>query len=523
MNVQASREAGFTIAELVIGLTVMAIVILSVFGLFISLVHSTVIAKKKAAATTLATNQMEYLKSLPYDSLAVVGGSIYIPSPLPATSSTKVNGISYTTTTSINFVDEAFDGCADYPNLQLKMQYCRNYPAPPGAPNPDTNPQDYKIIHVSVADVSGRKLAEVDSTVSARVAETNSTTGALFVSVIDNNGNPVQGATVNISNPTLVPVVALSDSTDSNGISIFYGLNPDTTGNDYLITASKPGYSTLSTLKPAGSLQPNYASQNIFTQLSSYVTLTIKLQGNPSLLIETTDVNGSPLANVKAYVKGGYKKYSDSTDTQYYFDNLSPSDNRPVTDSSGLATINNLVPGDYIFCGDEGATSCSVGGTTYYLVAAVPSVGSNSLNPINVPIFDSSSPPATTFPYGGQNYLQKVRLMLSTFSNFPRVFNISPYEVSLSGGSINNFSFSLAGQNLPCDASPASCSTTVRVTKDTNVYSASCTGDSAGTTVNCTIDLTGISVGVGSISVIANGHTLSLPTSPFLGGINVTP
>lgn len=67
-------EAGFTLVELSISLFVMSLVIVAFFGLFISLVRSTVIAKRRAVANTLATNQMEYLKSLPYDSLAVVGG-----------------------------------------------------------------------------------------------------------------------------------------------------------------------------------------------------------------------------------------------------------------------------------------------------------------------------------------------------------------------------------------------------------------------------------------------------------------
>ena len=78
-------QAGATIVELVIAMAVLAAVLVSVLGLFASLVQSTYIARTKAIAVTLATNQMEYLKSLPYDSLAVAGGSIYSANPLPAT------------------------------------------------------------------------------------------------------------------------------------------------------------------------------------------------------------------------------------------------------------------------------------------------------------------------------------------------------------------------------------------------------------------------------------------------------
>lgn len=71
-------QAGFTLVELTVSLVVMSMMIVALFGLFISLVRSTVIAKRRAVASSLATNQMEYLKSLPYDSLAVVGAALLL-------------------------------------------------------------------------------------------------------------------------------------------------------------------------------------------------------------------------------------------------------------------------------------------------------------------------------------------------------------------------------------------------------------------------------------------------------------
>jgi len=342
----------------------------------------------------------------------------------------------------------------------------------------------------------------------------------LFVSVIDNNGNPVSGATVGVVNSVVGPV-NVSDATDENGIAIFYGLPVDTANYDYVITASDSGYSTLNTIAPSGALQPTYPSQKIFSQASSYVTLTIKQQGPDSLLVETTDTSGNPLANVKVYAKGGYKKYTATADTSYYFDNMSPSDTRPTTDASGLAAISNLVPGAYIFCGDLGATNCKIGNTIYYLVAAVPYSGNNSFNPISVPIYDPSSPPTTTFAYNGHNYYQKVRLILSASSSFPRISTLSPDDASLSGGTINNFGFQITGTNLPCSSTPASCGTTVKFTQGSNNFTASCTG-TTGATLNCTVNLTGAVVGNVKLSITANGFTLNLPDSPLIGGLNVT-
>ncbi|MDB5181632.1 MAG: hypothetical protein JWP13_395 [Candidatus Saccharibacteria bacterium] len=516
-------EGGFTVVELAIGMTVFAMVALSFLGLFTALVDSSIVAKQKAVASTLATNQMEYLKSLPYDNLAVANGSIEAASPLPASTTKKVDGATYTIQTSINYVDDAFDGCGSYPNTALRDLYCRNQPAPSGAPVPDTNAKDYKIVNVKVKGPGNRKLAEVDTHIAARVAETASTTGALFVKVVDGAGNPISGSTIQLVNTTVTPNINRTDSSDSNGIAIFYGLTVDTNNFDYKITASKSGYSTLSTIVPSGSLQPTYPNQKVLTQQSSYVTLTIKPQGQNSLVVETTSTSGTPIANARVYIKGGYKRYTATTDTTYYYDNMTPSDARPTTDASGLAAITNLVPGAYIFCGNAGATSCTVDGTTYYLAAAVPYSGVNPFNPVTVPTYDAASPPATTFSYNGLNYLQKVRLLLTTSSTFPRITAMSPSQVSLASDPITNFAFTITGVNLPCTTSAASCGTTVSVAQGANNYAASCTGSSAGTQLSCHINLTGITVGSTRMTITSGGNTLALPDSPMIGGFIVTP
>lgn len=515
-------QDGFTIVELAVGVAVLGILAVSVLGLFSSMVNSALLAKRKAVALTLATGQMEYLKSLPYNSLAVAGGSIYSASPLPATNTQTINGVLYTIKTDISYVDDAFDGCGSYPNQTLKQTYCRNYPPPSGAPATDQNAADYKIAHVAVYAPSTKKLAEVDTQISARVAETASTTGALFVTVVDDAGTPISGATVQVTNTTLTPNVNLSDSSDSNGIAIFYGLVPDSNGYDYVVSASSNGYSSLTTIAPSGPLQPTYPSQQIFTQLSSFVTLTLKPQGANSLLVETTDINGNPLSNVKVYAKGGYKKYTATTDTSYYYDNFSPADTRPTTNGSGLATISNLVPGSYIFCGDAGATSCTIGGTTYYLAAAIPYSGGNSFNPVSIPTYLASSPPTTVFSYNSLDYLQKVRLMLTTSSSFPRITSLTPDDASTASG-LSNVTFQVDGANLPCDSVAANCDTTVRLTQGANNYTATCTGTSAGLQLSCSVNLSVASIGSTQLIVIANGQTFNAPGSPLLGGLNVTP
>jgi len=517
------NQAGYTLVELMVVIVVLAALSLGTFTLFISLLHSAVVTQRQAVASTLATNQMEYLKSLPYDNLAVAGGSIVSTNTIPASFTKKVNGETYTITTSVNYVDDAYDGCGSYPTQALKIAYCRNYPAPASAPVTDANPADYKNASVVVIDKANLHLATLDSHIAALVAETSSNTGALFIKVIDDSGQPISGATVNVANSNVVPAVNATDSSDGNGIVVLYDLPPSTTGYRYQISASNNGYSSLTTIAPSGSLQPTYSSQNLISQSSSYVTLTLKPQGQNSLIVETTDLNGSALGNAKIYIKGGYKKYSATSDTSHYYDNINSGDTRPTTNAGGFTTLSNLVPGSYIFCGDTGATSCNVGGITYYLAAAVPYGGVNSLLPIIVPTYLASNPPATTFDYGGVNYLQKVRLMLTTNSSFPRIKTLTPYDVSIAGGTLSNFAFTITGANLPCSSSAASCTTKVKLTQGANIYNASCTGSSAGLQLNCNVNLTGVTTGNLDLTITVGGNVLSLPASPLLGGLNVTP
>ncbi len=507
MTKRRAGESGFTLVELTVSMVIISIVVVAFFGLFISLVRSTVIAKRRAVALTLATNQMEYLKSLPYDSLAVQGGSIIASSYIPATSNKTVNGVRYTTTTSISYADDAYDGCGAYPTLAIKQQYCRNYPPPGGAPATDTNAADYKVAGVIVSDASGARLATVDTQISARVSETASTTGALFVTVTDPSGTPVSGATVNVTNATTTPAVGVADSTDSNGISIFYGLPPDT-GKDYVITTTKSGYSSLTTIGISGSLQPTYPKQAILSQQASYVTLVIGRMSSNSLVLETTDISGSPLGSVNVSIKGGYKNYTSSSDTTYYYNGSS------TTDAGGLAGVTNLAPiNSYRFCGDDGSSNCRVGGTTYYLAAAIPYTGSNPLNPIGVPEYDSSNPPATLYSYGGSEYVQKVRLMLTTNANFPRVFSLTPSSVSLSGGGLSAANVTIGGVNL-------SGATATFTQGSTTFTGSSCT--TSATQLSCEYDFTALVAGEAQLSVSNGSGTLILPTTPK-GGLNVAP
>ncbi len=515
-----NSQSGFTLVELVIGLTVLSIVVLSFFGLFTSLVNSAVVAKQKAVANSLASNQIEYLKSLPYDNLAVSGGSIIAPSYIPASRTQKIDGANYTIITSINYIDDAFDGC-------LVLALCRNKPVPASITLPDNNPADYKIAHVDVKSRSGTVLAAMDTQISSKVAETSSSTGALVVTVVDDKGNPISGANVNVFNNTITPNTNANDTSDSNGVAIFYNLKPDSNAFDYKLTASKNGFSTLVTIVPSGSLTPTFSSQKILSQKPSMLTMVIKPMTSNSLIAEALDKSGSPLANLKLYAKGGYKKYSDPKNTEYYFDNFTPTDSRTSTNATGLAAFNDLVPGPYYFCGDNQNLNCKIGTTTYYLVAAIPYAGISSYSPVNVPTYDSTSPPSPLFNYSSQDYIQKVRLIFSNSSSAVRIFAFTPQELSLGSTNLSSFSFRVEGINI-CSNAPCS-NASANIKQGANTFTTTCNGARANppTVINdkldCTANMTGAVIGSTQLTISNGSDSYVSPSDLSLGSINVVP
>ncbi|MCA9330320.1 hypothetical protein KDA11_06735, partial [Candidatus Saccharibacteria bacterium] len=277
---------------------------------------------------------------------------------------------------------------------------------------------------------------------------------------------------------------------------------------------------------PSGSLTPTYSNQKILSQKPSMLTMVIKPMTSNSLLAESVDESGTPLANLKLYVKGGYKKYSDPKNTEYYYDNFTPTDSRPTTDGSGITTFNDLVPGPYNFCGDALNTNCKIAGNTYYLVAAIPYSGNSSYSPVNVPTYDSASPPSPLYNFNGQNYIHKVRLIFSNSSSAVRVSAFSPQELSLASTNLTSFSFTVNGYNICSNATCTNASANIK--QAANTYNATCTGSRANVTItydrlNCTVNLTGIVAGSTQLTVNSGSDSYTSPSDLSLGSFNVVP
>ncbi|XKT75259.1 MAG: carboxypeptidase-like regulatory domain-containing protein [Patescibacteria group bacterium UBA2103] len=215
---------GLSLVDVVVGVALLLVIFMALFGMFRASIALVAHSKARAGATALATEQMEYVRSVTYANTGTVGG---IPAGVVEPEIDRVlNGRDYTVRTFIQYIDDPADGLdgADATGIIT----------------------DYKKIKVEVSyTVAGQQ--ESVSLVSNRTPKGIETTeggGNLRVNVIDAVGSPVSSAQVRIQNPNTSPVVDLTTFTGSGGYVFLPGA---ATSTGYRVTISKTGYSSAQT------------------------------------------------------------------------------------------------------------------------------------------------------------------------------------------------------------------------------------------------------------------------------------
>lgn len=398
-NSKGFGSKGFTVVELLVAAVIFAILAISSLSTYVALNSSATLAKKKSIAITLANNKIENVKSLPYDSL--------LANSTQKTTET-VNGVNYDIETKIIYVDDAFDGCVNM-SQEDKIKYCRNYNLNTSNTTTDNNGADYKLVNVKVYS-SGKLLSNIDSQIAASVAETATSTGALKVIVTSSSGEPINNADITVNYPYPTPKT-YTGTTDSGGVILFYGLEPNSQ-YEYKVSVSKSGYSSAETIPPKvdsslGTLTPTFENPNIYAQQSTVLGLNINIIGKYSTIITAVDAGGYPRVNYSISAKGGYKLYTNSENQEY-----SNSATFPNTNSSGMTSAEDLVPGSWVFCENNGSNDCKVGGQLRYLQsidAAIGGIDDEAPFYASIPS-PTTSPPSLTFSYNGNQYLQSLIL-----------------------------------------------------------------------------------------------------------------
>jgi hypothetical protein len=215
---------GVSLVDVVVGSALFLIIFLGLFAILRASIAVSGLAKLKAAATAIATSQIEYIRSLDYDAVGTVAG---IPSGnIPQNATTTQAGLEFDVRTYIIYADDPADG--------------------EGASDATGIITDYKRAKVVVSyDVQGvERSVSLVTTVAPPGIESDAGGGTIRVNVVDALGAAVSGAGVHIVNATLVPAVDIETFSDSTGQVLLPGAPAST---DYEVYVSKTGYSSAQT------------------------------------------------------------------------------------------------------------------------------------------------------------------------------------------------------------------------------------------------------------------------------------
>ena len=409
------RARGFGLLETVIGVALVALMFLALFGLMYATILISTLAKAKAAATALADVQMEYARGLDYDSVGTVGG---IPSGvIPQTFESTLNGIVYTTDTFVSYIDDPADGT-------------------------DTNDQngittDYKRVRVEVsytAKNSQHSVVEV-TTIAPPGIETTTGGGTLQINVVDAVGVAVVGATVTVVNTGAIPTVNLSASSNVAG-TVFLPGAPVATG--YQITVAKTGYSTSQTYDQASpNINPNPGHLTVAESQTTAGTFAI------DLLSTLTLTTYSPLSSASfsdSFVDGTQLASMNSVDISSGALALTATDG--VYASSGSARSTPIAP-EYLARWD----TLSAGLTTPALTSAKLSV--YDANEVLIPdeVLPGNSTGFDSFPVGLE------ALPIATYSTLTIGATLSTSD-TLVTPSISSWSISYDAGPIPLPDAP---------------------------------------------------------------------
>jgi prepilin-type N-terminal cleavage/methylation domain-containing protein len=247
---QTSR--GFSLIEVLIVAAVMA---LFFGGLLTGIQYSLKLVsenRSKLTALTVVNEYMEYIRSLPYDSVGTVSG--IPPGLIPQISTTTLNSIQFTRRVLIEYIDDDADGV--------------------GASDNNGITTDYKQAKVVTTWVQNGVTKEVFliTNIIPRSIETDVGGGTLRVNVFDADNQPLPGASVRVWNTTVIPNIDVTRTSDALGIALFGGAPA---GPDYQISVTASGYSTdrtymattslpIPTTQPVAVLEADISTTNFF-------------------------------------------------------------------------------------------------------------------------------------------------------------------------------------------------------------------------------------------------------------------
>ncbi len=287
------QKRGFSLVEILI---VSALMLVVFGGLLISFRYSLELiahSRAKLTALTLANDGMEYIRSLSYNAVGTVSG---IPSGLlPQVSTTTLNGIVFTKSILVEYIDDDADGL--------------------GVADSNGITTDYKQAKVTLGWTLRGVSKEIFlvSNIIPKSIETDVNGGTVRVNVFDFDNTPLPGASVRLVNTVLVPTIDVTRTSDATGIALFGGA-PQGGGYEIFVTAA--GYSTDQTYQatttlpnpttlPIGVVESSVSTMNFFIDAVSSRNITLLASKVVNQFTENFDSGATIASSTNTAVSSG--------------------------------------------------------------------------------------------------------------------------------------------------------------------------------------------------------------------------
>lgn len=241
------NQAGTSLAEMLVALSIFGILSTALFGLLLSTVQTTRVSEARTVASQLASSYVDETRA---------EGAVAV-SPGRTTLSRSVDGVAYTLTRDAQFVT-------------------RGQPA--SSCSSPGNPSYLRVrVQVTWPNMGSARAVESSTVVTPSVGDVDSTDGNVAVTVVDRDGAPLAGVPVTLTPGTSVGAGAVQTTT-GEGCAYFAFVNPGT----YTASLLKTGFTDIQ----------RRANPAATTNVSASQTATISMQFDQSAglkLIPDTD------------------------------------------------------------------------------------------------------------------------------------------------------------------------------------------------------------------------------------------
>jgi prepilin-type N-terminal cleavage/methylation domain-containing protein len=339
-------QRGVTLIEVVVSIAIFAVLSVSVYGIFTSIINGISYYRDRTIVSALADEYLEIARNMPYSQIGTIEGNPHgTLADLPNEINRTIDEINYQIYYTVSYVDDPADGTAILAT--------------------DFAPNDYKQVKLYVKNTRTNITNSFLTNVAPKGLEGMASGGALALKVFNAVGQPVSGATIHIVNDSITPNIDLARTTDVNGNWVEVGL-PDS-ANNYRITVTKNNYSSDRTY-PISVGNPNPTKPDATISNGQVTQISFSIDQLSDLVFKTLNQFCAPISGVGLGVRGS--KLIGTAPDVFKFDNSYTSN------LNGQVSLNNIEWDNYT-PGLIGNTYMIYGSSPIQQVNILPSTNQN--------------------------------------------------------------------------------------------------------------------------------------------------